>query len=423
MNKIIIILLLLTTTTVANAQQGFGTNTPAASAVVDMTIAAANKGVLIPRVALNSTTDGSSPISSPAAYLLVFNTVSAGSGATAVTRGFYYWSGTAWVRLLNPGDNPGSEWNLTGNAGTNPPTIFVGTTDAQDFVLKTNAAERMRMMNATGAIGIGTASPATPALLDVTSTALGFLPPRMTSDQMAAISSPAEGLIVFNTTLHCLAYYAKGAFTCASVGAQECGQPMTFTHIAGPVAPVNKTVTYGTVRTNIGGTGYKCWITQNLGADNQASSATDATEAAAGWCWQFNRLQGYKSVSGTLTPTNWNSINDNLSATWEAAKDPCTQLLGIGWRIPTSTEWTNADAAPQNWNNYTDTYNSVLKIHAAGYLKNTDGSLLVRGIHGIYWSSTQYSATYGYYLSLSSSISYVTNLDKAFGFSVRCLRD
>jgi hypothetical protein len=50
-------------------------------------------------------------------------------------------------------------WSLTGNAGTNPSTNFIGTTDAQDWVIKTNNLERMRVTS-NGNVGIGTNSPA-----------------------------------------------------------------------------------------------------------------------------------------------------------------------------------------------------------------------------------------------------------------------
>lgn len=53
-----------------------------------------------------------------------------------------------------------------------------------------------------GAIGVGTATPDTSALLDVTSTAKGFLFPRMTTAQKNAIASPASGLVVYDTTLN-----------------------------------------------------------------------------------------------------------------------------------------------------------------------------------------------------------------------------
>jgi len=55
---------------------------------------------------------------------------------------------------------PGSQnaWSLTGNAGTSPSTNFIGTTDAQDWVVKTNNIERMRVTS-SGNIGIGTNNP------------------------------------------------------------------------------------------------------------------------------------------------------------------------------------------------------------------------------------------------------------------------
>jgi hypothetical protein len=47
--------------------------------------------------------------------------------------------------------------------------------------------------------GIGTTTPDASAKLDITSTTKGLLVPRMTSTQKAAISSPANGLLVYQT--------------------------------------------------------------------------------------------------------------------------------------------------------------------------------------------------------------------------------
>ena len=202
----------------------------------------------------------------------------------------------------------------------------------------------------------------------------------------------------------------------------SCGNTFQITHIAGSVAPVTKTVTYGTVSTAITGT-TKCWITQNLGADNQAATATTTTEAAAGWYWQFNKPQGYKYTTSRTPATAWITSIDEASD-WTGANDPCTLFFGTGWRLPTETEWTNADGAPQNWESYSNTFSSVLKLHAAGYLLETTGAISSRGSSGRYWSSTQYNGTNSRVLSITSfSCNLSTVWNKAYAFSVRCLKD
>lgn len=50
-----------------------------------------------------------------------------------------------------------------------------------------------------GSLGIGTTSPSASAILQADSTTKGFLPPRMTNAQRTAISSPAVGLLVYQT--------------------------------------------------------------------------------------------------------------------------------------------------------------------------------------------------------------------------------
>jgi hypothetical protein len=81
-----------------------------------------------------------------------------------------------------------------GNAN-NYPTQFI-----------TNNAVRATIAN-DGGFGINTTSPAASAQLDVTSTTKGFLPPRMTTAQRDAISSPAAGLTIYNTSTSKLQTY------------------------------------------------------------------------------------------------------------------------------------------------------------------------------------------------------------------------
>ncbi|MGE0562073.1 MAG: hypothetical protein AB7O47_09670 [Flavobacteriales bacterium] len=61
----------------------------------------------------------------------------------------------SWVDPTSLGS---SGWSLTGNAGTNPTTNFIGTTDTNTLAFRTNNIERLRITN-IGKIGIGTNAP------------------------------------------------------------------------------------------------------------------------------------------------------------------------------------------------------------------------------------------------------------------------
>ena len=114
------------------------------------------------------------------------------------------------------------------------------------------------------------------AMLDVNSSTKGVLLPRMTQAQILAIQNPASGLMVFCTTDKKLYIYVSTSVQWKEVqygpGILQqpfpCGSNITISHVAGAVAPVTKTTTYGTV-TNIPGEPTKCWITSNLGADTR----------------------------------------------------------------------------------------------------------------------------------------------------------
>jgi hypothetical protein len=116
--------------------------TPDASAILD--VSAADKGLLIPRVALTST-DVATPITSPTTSLLVYNTATAGTAPNNVTPGYYFWNGTAWTTF-----GSGSAWSLTGNTGTDTLVHFMGTTDDMDLVFQTDGSEVMRLNSGGG---------------------------------------------------------------------------------------------------------------------------------------------------------------------------------------------------------------------------------------------------------------------------------
>lgn len=65
------------------------------------------------------------------------------------------WSGSAWIP-----QNNGNSWSLLGNSGTNASTNFLGTTDNQPLIFKTNSTENVRISN-VGYVGISTNNPLT----------------------------------------------------------------------------------------------------------------------------------------------------------------------------------------------------------------------------------------------------------------------
>ena len=55
-------------------------------------------------------------------------------------------------------------WNLEGNAGTDPATNFIGTTDNNNLIFRTNNSEQLRIRGDNGFVGIGTVSDPTERL-------------------------------------------------------------------------------------------------------------------------------------------------------------------------------------------------------------------------------------------------------------------
>ena len=116
----------------------------------------------------------------------------------------------AWISATNAGTNSagvGFE-----NQGQRNWQIWADrTNDALQFGNNSRAAVNM-VINSSGNVGIGTSSPNASAILDAQSTTKGVRFPNMTTTQKNAISSPAAGLVVFDTTLSKLCVYSGSAW-------------------------------------------------------------------------------------------------------------------------------------------------------------------------------------------------------------------
>src|SRR5690606_35055830 len=101
---------------VAQVKIGGTDATPNPNAMLD--VESDKKGFLPPRVELQATKQAD-PLTSftSAAGITVYNTASAGAGATAVSPGYYYNDGTKWIRLVNDAENGLHTQNGTGKLG------------------------------------------------------------------------------------------------------------------------------------------------------------------------------------------------------------------------------------------------------------------------------------------------------------------
>ena len=276
---------------------------------------------------------------------------------------------------------------------------------------------------ANAQVGIGTTTPDAAAVLDLTSTTQGFLPPRMTGAERDAIATPAQGLTIFNNDHKCLnVYVGYWRSLCAFDNTDYTG---TITH---------NSLTYEDVYNAATGL---IWLDRNLGATQVATSSTDAD--SYGDLYQWGRgADGHQLREPTPTPTttqsttdtpgdalfitgsaDWRSTqNDNLWQGVTGINNPCPS----GYRLPTDTEW---DAERLSWgsnNNAAGAIASPLKLPLAGFRDYSNGSLYNAGSYGFYWSSTV-SSTFSRSLYYSSSNANMGTANRAYGYAVRCLKE
>ena len=184
----------------------------------------------------------------------------------------------------------------------------------------------------------------------------------------------------------------------------------------------------------------KVWLDRNLGASQVATSSTDA--ASYGDLYQWGRgadgHQDRTSATQNTQATTW--LADEGNNLWDgkfiigfsdwltpaatdlwsgtaAENNPCPS----GYRVPTNAEW-NQERLTWSTNDAGGAFASPLKFPLAGYRSRSSGSLVSVGTSGLYWSSTV-SGSDSRSLGFSSNNAFMGTSGRAYGFSVRCLKD
>lgn len=179
------------------AQVGVGTITP--QATLEITGQPANTteldGVIAPRLTGDQLRAKTYTATQTAAivYVTAADTAPAGQTIDVTEIGYYYFNGTQWVIMAPQTD----DWTVTGNAGTNSTTNFLGTTDAADLVFKRNSIQSGAIGSSLTSFGYNSINPLTST--GVHNTAIGHtnLFANTSGHRNTAIGS---GVLTDNTT-------------------------------------------------------------------------------------------------------------------------------------------------------------------------------------------------------------------------------
>jgi uncharacterized protein (TIGR02145 family) len=279
-------------------------------------------------------------------------------------------------------------------------------------------------------------SPNSSAMLDVKSTSKGLLPPRMTSSQRNAVSSPVAGLIVFNTDTKTLDIYTGSSWV-QLVPANmnwSCGQNFL---------DFRDNKSYRTVLI-----GSQCWFAQNLnvgtrinGSGNQTNDGTiekycyndnESNCDVYGGLYQWNELMNYTSSSNSnpsgrqgICPTGWHVPSDAEWCQMEIFLDATVVCENTGWRGTDAggkmketgtTHWLSPNTGATNSSGFTA---------LPGGTRYSGGGFETLALSAAFWSAAESSAASAWYrlLYYSSAQVYRYSSGKTYGFSGRCVKD
>lgn len=273
-------------------------------------------------------------------------------------------------------------------------------------------------LNAQVAINDDGSAPDASAALDIDYTTKGILPPRMTAVQRIAITSPAAGLVVYQTDLASGIYYFTGT---QWVNLIDSEMTSGCTDYEGTVYP---TFRIGNME----------WMAENLRVyhynngdqiDNVVDNTAWSNLTTGAWVWYNNDYQNYGDYGNLY---NWYAVMDSR------------KICPAGWHVPSDAEWialSNAiggdyfsggklKSVSGLWNTpNTGATNSSGFSGLPGGLRVETGSYMNAGHSGYWWTTHEVStsfARYRYMVYNSKGLG-TNHYYKTWGLHVRCVRD
>ncbi|MCF8366408.1 MAG: hypothetical protein K9H16_11540 [Bacteroidales bacterium] len=172
------------------------------------------------------------------------------------------------------------------------------------------------LINGQAAVTSDGSAPDASAILTVKSTEKGFLPPRLTTIQRDAISTPAEGLVIYNTDHKALEMF-NGSLWGPLSGGFRCGA----SQITDNDGHIYNTTLIGN----------QCWLAENLNSGamiDMASNPSD-NDLAEKYCYD-NTASNCNEYGGLY---KWDELMDYQNE--EGVQGICP----TGWHVPATAEW------------------------------------------------------------------------------------
>ena len=163
-------------------------------------------------------------------------------------------------------------------------------------------------LTAQAQVGIGTSSPDASSVLDITSTTKGMLAPRMTATQKSAISSPATGLLIYQTDGTTGFYYYTGS---AWIGLPNSG---LLSKVEGTNITVSLLVGHATT-----GTLNAAEYNTGIGLGALQAVTTGDYNTASGYQALYSNTTGYaNTASGYRALFSNTTGNNNIASGYQA---------------------------------------------------------------------------------------------------------